>query len=130
MLVWLVSPARAAARSRSAGLIGRLHGRRRAGALASGWWSRRSSPGGRPGTLVVTLIYVVVGVTVQYLLGLGLALLCAQPLPGRRFFRVVFFLPLMITPVGIAYMFRMLADTSKGPFAPLWKLLGLANSPG
>ena len=52
------------------------------------------------------------------LIGLGLAFLCAQKLKGRRFFRVVFFIPMMITPVGIAYTFRMLTDTTKGPFAP------------
>jgi multiple sugar transport system permease protein len=83
------------------------------------------SPQGRPGTLIVTLIYVLVGIVVQYLLGLGLALLTTQRLPGRRFFRVVFLLPMMITPVGIAYTFRMLTDTSKGPFGPIWQALGL-----
>jgi len=82
---------------------------------------------GRPGTLVVTIIYVAVDVTVQYLLGLGLALLVVQQLPGRRFFRVVFLLPMMITPVGVAYLFRMLTDTSKGPLYPLWVHFGLTD---
>ena len=82
---------------------------------------------GRPGTLVVTLVYVAVDVSVQYLLGLGLALLVVQHLPGRRFFRVVFLLPMMITPVGVAYLFRMLVDTSKGPLYPLWAHFGLTD---
>ena len=86
-----------------------------------------SAPGGQLGTLGVTLIYVFVGVLVQYAIGLGLALLCAQNLKGRGFFRVVFFLPMMITPVGVAYTFRMLTDTTKGPFAPLWQGLGLGD---
>jgi multiple sugar transport system permease protein len=80
--------------------------------------------GGVPGTLVNTLFYVLVGVTIQFLLGLGLALLCAQPIRGRNFFRVVFFIPLIVTPVGIAYTFRMLADMQKGPFAPISRGLG------
>lgn len=84
--------------------------------------------GGRPGTLMVTLIYVFVDIAFQYVLGLGLAMLCIQHLPGQRFFRVVFLLPMMITPVGVAYMFRMLADTSIGPFFPIWNALGLANT--
>jgi multiple sugar transport system permease protein len=84
-------------------------------------------PGGRLGTLSVTLVYVFVGVLLQYLLGLALAMLTVQELPGRRFFRVVFLLPMMITPVGIAYMFRMLTDTSKGPFTPIWQAMGLAD---
>jgi multiple sugar transport system permease protein len=85
------------------------------------------SSGGRPGTLVVTLSYVFVGLTVQYLLGLGLAMIVTERLPGRRFFRVVFLLPMMITPVGVAYMFRMLTDTGKGPFVPLFAALGLGD---
>src|SRR6266511_2353947 len=60
--------------------------------------------GGRPGTAVVTLIYVLVGIAVQFTLGLGLAWLLTQGLPGQRLFRVVFLLPMMITPVGVAYI--------------------------
>ena len=88
---------------------------------------RNVAPEARPGTVVTTLFYVFAGITIQYLLGLGLALLTTQKLPGRRFFRVVFLLPMMITPVGVAYVFRMMTDTSKGPFEPIWKLLGLVD---
>ncbi|MGH8676939.1 MAG: carbohydrate ABC transporter permease, partial [Burkholderiales bacterium] len=73
----------------------------------------------------VTLFYVVAGVSAQFLIGLGLAYLCGLPIRGRWFYRVVFFLPLMVTPVGIAYMFRMLADTTVGPLSPLWGAVGL-----
>jgi multiple sugar transport system permease protein len=90
--------------------------------FASAW-----AEGGQIGTLGVTLIYVFVGVLAQYLIGLGLALLCVQSLPGRGFFRLVFFLPMMITPVGVAYTFRMMTDTSKGPFAPVWQWVGLGD---
>ena len=34
---------------------------------------------------------------------------------------------MMITPVGIAYTFRMLTDTTKGPFAPFWQWFGLGD---
>jgi len=83
------------------------------------------SEGGRPGTLLLTIIYVGVGVSLQFGLGLGLAMLATQRLPGRRFFRVVFLLPMMITPVGIAYLFRMLTDTARGPLAPIFSAVGL-----
>jgi multiple sugar transport system permease protein len=83
--------------------------------------------GGVPGTLMNTLFYVAIGVTLQFLLGLGLALLCARPIAGRNFFRVVFFIPLTVTPVGIAYTFRMLADMQKGPFAPISRGLGFGE---
>ena len=83
--------------------------------------------GGRPGTAVVTVVYVLVGTAVQFLLGLGLAYLLTQGLPGQRFFRVVFLLPMTVTPVGVAYMFRMLTDTGKGPLHPLWVAVGLSD---
>jgi multiple sugar transport system permease protein len=88
---------------------------------------RTLTPGGRLGSLPITLIYVFVGITLQYILGLGLALLTSQDLKGRRFFRVVFLIPMMITPVGVAYMFRMITDTGKGPLVPMWIGLGLAD---
>lgn len=88
---------------------------------------RTLGPGGRLGSLGVTILYVFVGIILQYFLGLGLALLTSQDLRGRRFFRVVFLLPMMITPVGVAYMFRMITDTGKGPLVPLWQGLGLVN---
>ena len=85
------------------------------------------APGGRPGTVFVTFSYVFVDMTVQYLLALGLALLLVERLAGRRFFRVVFLVPMMITPVGVAYLFEMLTDTGKGPFVPVFKALGLQS---
>ena len=83
--------------------------------------------GNQFGTLGVTLFYVFAGCALQFAIGLSLALLCAQPIRGRSFFRVIFFLPLMITPIGIGYAFRMLADTTKGPFSPLWQWFGLGD---
>lgn len=82
---------------------------------------------GRLGSLSTTLFYVVVGVSLQFVIGTGLAFLCAQNIRGRSFFRMVFFVPLMVTPVGIAYTFRMLADMSLGPFSPLWQAAGLGE---
>ncbi|MBI3763980.1 MAG: sugar ABC transporter permease [Chloroflexi bacterium] len=109
------------------GAIGRIV---TASAITAGAWLivHTLGPASRPGTVVVTLIYVFAGIVIQYTLGLGLAYLCIQQIPARRFFRVVFLIPMMITPVGIAYLFRMLADTTKGPVYPIWNILGLANT--
>ncbi len=92
-------------------------------------WIALSVAGTRsgPGTLITTLFYVVAGVSAQFLIGLGLAWLCSQRIRGRTFFRLIFFLPLMVTPVGIGYTFRMVADMSKGPFAPIWQALGVGE---
>jgi multiple sugar transport system permease protein len=85
------------------------------------------SDGGRPGAVVVTLIFVFAGIALQLVLGLGLALLAVQQVPWRRFFRILFLIPLTITPVGVGYMFLMMTDTSKGPLEPLWVAFGLRN---
>jgi multiple sugar transport system permease protein len=91
-----------------------------------GWltWFMLANFGGRPGSVTITLVFVLFGITIQYLIGLGLALLTTQKLAGRRFFRIVFLIPMMITPVGVAYTFRMLTDTSKGPLKPIFRALG------
>lgn len=108
------------------GLIGRLLLVLGLGALS--WIFTHSLwSGGRLGTVTITIVYVFVGIFFQYIIGLGLATLTVQNIPGRRFFRVVFLLPMMITPVGVAYMFRMLTDTSKGPFTPIWQAIGLTD---
>lgn len=109
------------------GLIGRTIGGVLLMALAWLLVQTVFSEGGRPGTLMVTLTYVFVGISAQYLIGLGLALLVTQRLPGRRFFRVLFLIPMMITPVGIGYMWRMVTDTSKGPLVPLFEAAGLVG---
>jgi multiple sugar transport system permease protein len=115
ILYWLVR----SATSSIVGMIGRLIAATVAFGCALIAIATIVAPGGFPGSIVTTLVYVVGGVAAQFVLGLGLALLCAQPIRGRDFFRLIFFIPLMITPVGVAYMFRMLADMEKGPLAPL-----------
>lgn len=98
-------------------------------ALALLWLFVQSvfGPGGFPGSLITTLIYAFGGTSVEYALGLGLAILTIQRLPGQRLFRVLFLIPMTITPVGVAYMFRMLTDTLVGPFSPLWSAAGLSS---
>jgi multiple sugar transport system permease protein len=68
-----------------------------------------------------TLFYVVAGVLVQYTLGFGLALVLNQKFRFRGFFRVLFLLPMMTTPVAAAYTGRMMFDQSLGPVADLFK---------
>lgn len=79
-----------------------------------------------------TLFYVVVGVTVQYCIGLLLALLLQQEFVGRRFFRLVFLLPMMLTPVAAGYVGRMMFDSGISPLAQFQRTLGtfLSNLTG
>jgi multiple sugar transport system permease protein len=79
------------------------------------------------GTLLTTLFYVLVGCSLQFIIGTALAFLCSQPIAGKNFFRVLFFIPLMITPIGVGYAFKMILDITKGPFQPFWDWIGLQN---
>lgn len=126
VLAWLLLRYLRGGRVTFAGLLGRLVSILLLGFLAY-LAAATVLSGGVSGTLVNTLVYVVVGVSVQFGLGLGLAMLCAQPIRGRAFFRVLFFVPLMVTPVGIAYTFRMLADLEKGPLAPIVHAFGIGE---
>jgi multiple sugar transport system permease protein len=83
--------------------------------------------GNQWGTLMTTLFYVVVGCAIQFVIGTGLAFLCSQPIVGKSFFRVIFFIPLMITPLGVGYAFKMILDITKGPFQPFWEFIGLRD---
>ncbi len=79
------------------------------------------------GTLLTTLFYVIVGCALQFIIGTALAFLCSQPIAGKNFFRVIFFIPLMITPLGVGYAFKMILDITKGPFKPFWEFIGLRD---
>ena len=79
------------------------------------------------GTLMTTLFYVFVGCALQFVIGTALAFLCSQPISGKNFFRVVFFIPLMITPLGVGYAMKMVADITKGPFEPIFRVFGIEN---
>lgn len=79
------------------------------------------------GTIGTTLFYVVIGCGIQFIIGTALAFACSQKLRGRTTFRVIFFVPMMITPIGVGYIFRMMADTTKGPFSGVWQWVGLGE---
>ncbi|MCY4099292.1 MAG: sugar ABC transporter permease [Rhodobacteraceae bacterium] len=99
-------------------------------ALALGlcWLFSATLLSGNPfGTIGVTLFYVFVGCGIQFLVGTALAFACSQRIMGANAFRVVFFVPMMITPIGVGYIFRMMADTTKGPFAGVWQWIGLGE---
>src|SRR5437764_355671 len=91
------------------------------------WLDRHSRTFFIAPAVTLILLYVVVGCSIQFVIGLMLAFLCSQPVIGKNFFRVLFFIPLMITPLGVGYAFKMILDVTKGPFQPFWQLVGLGN---
>ena len=72
---------------------------------------------------VNTLTYVIAGVLAQYIIGFGLALVLDQPFFGRNLVRVIFLMPMMMTPVAAAYTGRMMFETRVSPLAQLQRNL-------
>ena len=75
--------------------------------------------------LQVTISITVIAVAIEYVLGLGLALLLNRRVKGSTFFRVLFFLPMMVTPIAVGYMWRMMFHPIRGPIDHILPLLGL-----
>ncbi len=70
-----------------------------------------------------TLVFVILGVIVQYIIGFGLALLLNETFYARNVVRIIFLMPMMMTPVAVAYTGRMMFDTRISPPAHLQELL-------
>lgn len=71
-------------------------------------------------------VFVGLGVPIQYVLALGLALLLNQDIRGRKFFRIAFLLPFMMSPVAAGWMIgRSIMDAQRGPLPDLLSRLGV-----
>ncbi|MDT7952088.1 MAG: sugar ABC transporter permease [Acetobacteraceae bacterium] len=65
------------------------------------------------------------GVLVQYVVAFGLALLLSARIRGKKFFRVVFLLPFMLSPVAVSWMIgKSIMEYRFGPLATLARHLG------
>jgi len=75
-----------------------------------------------------TMIYVFFGVLIQYVMGLGLATVLNQRFRGRNIVRVIFLMPMMMTPVAAAYTGRMMFDSQpqRSPLAHFLRELSKA----
>ncbi|MFL5760301.1 MAG: carbohydrate ABC transporter permease [Thermomicrobiales bacterium] len=70
----------------------------------------------------------LIGVLIQYVIAFGLALLLNQNIRGRKFFRVVFLLPFMLSPVAIGWMIgRSILDAQYGVVTPLLAKIGFED---
>lgn len=80
-------------------------------------------------TTRVTVLFVVAAVALEFVLGLGVALLLNQEIRFRRFFRVAFLMPMMLTPAAVGYLGRMLFNESQGPINDVIHRLGGPSIP-
>src|SRR5260370_26814819 len=74
------------------------------------------------------MVWYVLAVLVQYAIAFGLALLLNAEIRARRFFRVAFLLPFMLSPVAVSWMIgKSIMEYRFGPAATLARLFGWDN---
>ena len=74
------------------------------------------------------MVFYVATVIVQYAVAFGLALLLNADIRARKFFRVTFLLPFMLSPVAVSWMIgKSLMETRFGPLANFARFLGWEN---
>ena len=77
---------------------------------------------------MANMLFYVGTVIVQYAIAFGLALLLNADIKGRKFFRVAFLLPFMLSPVAVSWMIgSSLMDYRFGPITKLARFLGWDN---
>jgi len=71
------------------------------------------------------MVWYVLAVLVQYAIAFALALLLNAEIRARKFFRVAFLLPFMLSPVAVSWMIgKSIMEYRFGPAAALARLLG------
>src|SRR5581483_11559087 len=65
-------------------------------------------------SMAVTLGFVALVVPVQTILGLAAAMLLARGLPGTGFFRTLYVLPWICSPLAIAVLWRWILSPTDG----------------
>ncbi|MGD1882404.1 MAG: carbohydrate ABC transporter permease [Paracoccaceae bacterium] len=71
------------------------------------------------------MVFYVLAVSVEYVIAFGLALLLNAQIRARKFFRVIFLLPLMLSPVAVSWMIgKSMLEVRFGPLARLARSLG------
>ena len=73
----------------------------------------------------LTLYFTVLATALQLVLGVSLALLLNRPFRGKGFFRSIFLLPMVATPVAIALVWMMMYNPTLGVMNYLVGLVGL-----
>ena len=71
------------------------------------------------------MVFYVATVVVQYVIAFGLALLLNADIRARKFFRVAFMLPFMLSPVAVSWMVgKSIMENRFGPLATFLRTLG------
>lgn len=71
------------------------------------------------------MVYYTLAILVEYSIAFGLALIQASQIRARKFFRVAFLMPLMLSPVAVSWMVgKSMLEIRFGPISRLARWLG------
>ncbi len=77
---------------------------------------------------LLNMVWYTLAITVEYAIAFGLALLLNSEIRARKFFRVAFLLPLMLSPVAVSWMIgKSMMEIRFGPLARLARFFGWEN---
>jgi multiple sugar transport system permease protein len=77
---------------------------------------------------MANMVWYTLAILVEYTIAFGLALLLNSQIRARKFFRVAFLLPLMLSPVAVSWMIgKSMLEARFGPIARLARWLGWDN---
>ena len=72
------------------------------------------------------MVWYSLAITIEYVVAFGLALMLSLEIRARKFFRIAFLLPLMLSPVAVSWMIgKSMLDPRFGPVARLFKSFGV-----
>ena len=77
---------------------------------------------------LLNMVWYCLAIIVEYAIAFGLALLLNGEIRARKFFRVAFLLPLMLSPVAVSWMIgKSMLEPRFGPLATLARFFGVEN---
>lgn len=88
-------------------------------------FSRLFSDGFFLSAMLHTLVYTAVALTLEFLLGLALAVLMNQEIRGRSLFRASLLVPMMLPPVVVGVVWRLALNPNFGAINGTLKSLGV-----
>ena len=77
---------------------------------------------------MLNMVWYTLAIIIEYAIAFGLALLLNGQIRARKFFRVAFLLPLMLSPVAVSWMIgKSMLEVRFGPISRLARALGWEN---
>jgi multiple sugar transport system permease protein len=77
---------------------------------------------------LLNMVWYILAIIVEYAIAFALALALSSQIRARKFFRVAFLLPLMLSPVALSWMVgKSMLEARFGPISRLARAMGIEN---